>query len=260
MAVLSNKHHVTRDRVRAPIGNSARHSLPHHRCVSEFERTRMKQTTLFGHTARSAAPTRPQASPKRKRRSSPQYEAMPTSRRKGKQRATPDSESGDMDSDMDTIHLEKPADDIIDLEDSDEQSSPKRPSPKKRRLNRTRAESSSEDTVATEVDDPDGDAIAFRTQRARKAWRTKSLVLDSDDEEKPPKSKLVKHRPRTPEEDMEDEVDREREIPCTANIAPAECPSLDILTSRLRDRNNKSSKRSTYLENLERLKRTSYIA
>jgi hypothetical protein len=169
--------------------------------------SRMKQTTLFGHYARSAStPAKTQKSPKRKRRASPQRESSESpssSRTQGRARARREPESGS-DDDLCKSRLQ-PAADVIDVEER----SPTPPSPKKRRLRRAHSEDSGEEAVATENDEREGDMIAFRVQRKGSGWRTKSLVLDSDDDGKPKKGKLVKERPATPEEDMTDEVDRD---------------------------------------------------
>jgi hypothetical protein len=128
------------------------------------------------------------------------------------------SEAGGSDSDLNEVRLQPEEDEVEVVEDS-----PKRPSQKRRKLQRHRAASSDDGTVPTdEDDDQEGEILAIRTQRNSKVWRKQSLVLDSDDErEEPKKSKLVKQRPQTPEEEIEDEVDKNREL-----HAPSLCGSI----------------------------------
>jgi hypothetical protein len=250
-----------------------------------------RQTTLFGHFQQgSSSPPKPTAeSPKRKRRTSPQYEDMSPSaprttrsgsrkqpqakvaakgKGKGKQRA-PSVLGTDSDSEEpEKIRLEPPRRRKASSSDGSdvEALSPKRPSPKKRRIHRIRPASSEDSDILVVTDRDEGkdaDVDKENHETARIAYRTRRLshthsrILDSDDEDSKAKARVKNERPPTSEEDLEDEVDKDRtyivHYVCRVNDSVDNVP--DILNDRLRNR----GKRSTYLQNLEKLKRAQVV-
>jgi hypothetical protein len=176
----------------------------------------MPQTSLLGHLTRSSRISDSVSTQEqRKRAPSPQYAAMspPKRRRTRGQRTSPPaqevSEQSDS-SDMGDIKLASNSDheDVIDVADLEHSPSKRsQSSPKRRRLRRH----ISDDEHNTETELEEETVLAFHTRPGRRASvnKTRSRVLDSDDEDPLiiQSSSFLKERPPTPEEDLEDEVD-----------------------------------------------------
>ncbi|KAK7693412.1 hypothetical protein QCA50_002980 [Cerrena zonata] len=199
-----------------------------------------KQSSLLGFF-QSSSPSGPKANDRNARKTRAKVSnPSPSKRRLGTQvednYATNTSENSD---DVGGIRFEAEVNSLSDSDD-DVKTSPRRLPIKKRRVKASESSSSSSSEHSGSDEEKIGIPVGWKGKGKGKAVEKRKLAVhdsESEEEPQPKKRKLVRGvRPPTPDEseDLMDEVDQER-----------------VIESRFRKRD----KKSTFLQNLEKLKR-----